>query len=122
MDEYACARTIFDLVNEPEAHGLAWLPQGGLPGVGDLYLYAMDVIHAVSPSAVPLAILFHRNCHMLHRSLARFHGNHCMLNINLASIGIWPGTLCTSLACLHLLLLRVWQTASFCRSLLIVSC
>jgi hypothetical protein len=42
-------RMLLDIMNEPDAAGLAWQPQNGKPGAGDLYLAAMDAIHAVWP-------------------------------------------------------------------------
>ena len=45
----AAALCIADLLNEPDAFGVRWEAQGDKPGAGDLYLAAMDAVHAVNP-------------------------------------------------------------------------
>lgn len=45
----AAAMCLCDLLNEPDAFKLQWSAQNGLPGVGDLYLAAMDAIYPVNP-------------------------------------------------------------------------
>jgi aryl-phospho-beta-D-glucosidase BglC (GH1 family) len=41
-----------DVLNEPDQYGLQWQPQNGKPGLGNLYLQAMDAISAVAPRAL----------------------------------------------------------------------
>lgn len=42
----------YDILNEPDfITGMGWTPQNGNPGMGDLYLQAMDAIYAVNPGA-----------------------------------------------------------------------
>ena len=52
----AARRVLLDVLNEPDVWGLGWEarpdpanPNGTLPSAGDLYLEAMDALHAVSP-------------------------------------------------------------------------
>jgi len=49
----AAAHSLVDILNEPDAWGLKWQAQNGLPGVGDLYLAAMDAIYPVNPGPPP---------------------------------------------------------------------
>ena len=48
----AASRCLLDLLNEPDAFKLQWQAQSGLPGVGDLYLRAMDAIYPVNQGIV----------------------------------------------------------------------
>jgi hypothetical protein len=41
-----------DLLNEPDQYGLQWGAQNGKPGLGDLYIKAMDAIEAVAPKTL----------------------------------------------------------------------
>ena len=50
----AAAHSLVDILNEPDAFLLKWQAQNGLPGVGDLYLAAMDAIYPVNPGVDPL--------------------------------------------------------------------
>lgn len=45
-------KLMVDLLNEPDQYGLRWEAQSGLPGLGDLYLSAMDAIEAASPGTI----------------------------------------------------------------------
>ena len=38
-----------DILNEPDFGNLRWEASNGLPGVGDLYLQAMDAMYNVNP-------------------------------------------------------------------------
>lgn len=38
-----------DILNEPDFGNLRWEPANGLPGMGDLYLQAMDALYAANP-------------------------------------------------------------------------
>lgn len=48
----AAARSLVDILNEPDAFKLQWQAQNGLPGVGDLYLAAMDAIYPVNQGEI----------------------------------------------------------------------
>ena len=50
-DPWASAYTIFDILNEPDSHGLTWQASGGHPGVGDLYHEVMTTGYSINPSA-----------------------------------------------------------------------
>ncbi len=49
-DPWASAYTIFDILNEPDSHGLGWQANGNNPGVGDLYHQVMTAGHSINPS------------------------------------------------------------------------
>lgn len=38
-----------DILNEPDFGNLRWEAANGLPGMGDLYLQAMDALYAANP-------------------------------------------------------------------------
>ena len=48
----AAARSLVDILNEPDAFKLQWQAQNGLPGAGDLYIAAMDAIYPVNPGMI----------------------------------------------------------------------
>ena len=50
-DPWASAYTIFDILNEPDSHGLTWQASNGHPGVGDLYHEVMTTGYSINPSA-----------------------------------------------------------------------
>ena len=50
-DPWASAYTIFDILNEPDSHGLGWQANGNNPGVGDLYHKVMTAGYSINPSA-----------------------------------------------------------------------
>ena len=50
-DPWASAYTIFDILNEPDSHGLTWQANNGNPGVGDLYHQVMTAGYSINPSA-----------------------------------------------------------------------
>ncbi len=43
---------LIDLLNEPDNFGIRWEASGNNPGLGDLYLSAMDALYAVNPHAL----------------------------------------------------------------------
>ena len=47
----AAARSLIDILNEPDAFKLQWQAQNGLPALSDLYLAAMDAIYPVNSGA-----------------------------------------------------------------------
>ena len=49
-DPWASAYTIFDILNEPDSHGLGWQANGANPGVGDLYHQVMTAGYSINPS------------------------------------------------------------------------
>ena len=51
-DPVASAYTVLDTLNEPDSQGIRWEASGGRPGLGDLYISAMDTIYSVNPQAV----------------------------------------------------------------------
>jgi len=51
-DPWASAYTIFDILNEPDSHGLTWQASNGHPGVGDLYHEVMTTGYSINPSAL----------------------------------------------------------------------
>ena len=51
-DPVASAFTVSDPLNEPDSQGIRWEANGGRPGLGDLYISAMDAIYSVNPQAV----------------------------------------------------------------------
>ncbi len=51
-DPWASAYTIFDILNEPDSHGLTWQASNGHPGVGDLYHQVMTTGYSINPSAL----------------------------------------------------------------------
>lgn len=53
-DPVASAYTAIDLLNEGDSQGIRWEASGGRPGLGDLYISAMDTIYSVNPQAVVL--------------------------------------------------------------------
>ena len=68
-DPWASAYTIFDILNEPDSHGLTWQASNGHPGVGDLYHEVMTTGYSINPSAllhtlrqVPAVPPTQRNC------------------------------------------------------------
>ncbi|KAK9836719.1 hypothetical protein WJX74_006621 [Apatococcus lobatus] len=48
-DAVASAKIMCDMLNEPDFGNLRWEASNGLPGVGDLYLTAMDALYAANP-------------------------------------------------------------------------
>ena len=48
----AAARSLIDILNEPDAFKLQWQAQNGLPGAGDLYIAAMDAIYPVNQGMI----------------------------------------------------------------------
>jgi hypothetical protein len=42
-------RILVDVLNEPDNYGVRWEAGGGKPGLTELYLSAMDAMHAVAP-------------------------------------------------------------------------
>ena len=46
VDPYAAARTIWDVLNEPDARGLGW------SDITPIYFSVMDAISAINPSAL----------------------------------------------------------------------
>ncbi|KAK9864612.1 hypothetical protein WJX84_011232 [Apatococcus fuscideae] len=48
-DGVAQARTMVDILNEPDWMNLRWEASDGKPGAGDLYLQAMDALYSVNP-------------------------------------------------------------------------
>lgn len=51
-DPVASNYVMFDILNEPDSKGLRWEAANGKPGVGDLYLRAMDAINSVNSNAI----------------------------------------------------------------------
>ena len=75
-DPWASAYTIFDILNEPDSHGLGWQANGVNPGVGDLYHEVMTKGYAINPSASltlaePLPFSVTTTCPSLAPSLAQ---------------------------------------------------
>jgi aryl-phospho-beta-D-glucosidase BglC (GH1 family) len=52
QDPAVKSKLMVDLLNEPDNFGIRWEAQAGTPGLGDLYLQAMDAIEAASPGTV----------------------------------------------------------------------
>lgn len=50
-DTRVANRVIYDVLNEPDAFGVAFEPKNGKPGMRDLYLKSFDAIYAVNPGA-----------------------------------------------------------------------
>lgn len=46
----ASKKVMIDILNEPDNFGIRWEASGDKPGLGDLYLSAMDAIHQVNPN------------------------------------------------------------------------
>jgi hypothetical protein len=55
-DSRVANRVIYDVLNEPDAFGLAFEPKNGKPGMRDLYLKSFDAIYAVNPGAPAHAV------------------------------------------------------------------
>ena len=53
-DPVASAYVMIDPLNEGDSQGIRWEANGGRPGLGDLYISAMDTIYSVNPQAVVL--------------------------------------------------------------------
>ena len=51
-DPVAKGVVLLDLVNEPDNKRIFWKGRDGRPGLGQLYIDAMDAIHKVNPSAL----------------------------------------------------------------------
>lgn len=48
-EQHLKGRVMLDLFNEPDANGIGWNDKQGMPGVGDMYLSAMDELEQLSP-------------------------------------------------------------------------
>lgn len=49
QDPIAKEQVMFDLLNEPDNFGIRWEAANNKPGLKDLYLSAMDVLHQIDP-------------------------------------------------------------------------
>ena len=70
-DSRVANRVIYDVLNEPDAFGLAFEPKSGKPGMRDLYLKSFDAIYAVNPGAT---------AHQVERRLLR-HVSWCAVPV-----------------------------------------
>ena len=51
-DPWASAYTMFDILNEPDSHGLRWQAFNGVQGVGDMYHQIMNIGYKINPSTL----------------------------------------------------------------------
>ncbi len=61
-DPASAARTVFDILNEPDVHGLRWEAHTNtsgyrMPAVADVYDQILAMGHAINPGAVVILIL-----------------------------------------------------------------
>ena len=57
-DPVSAARTVFDILNEPDVHGLRWEAHTSatgyhMPSVADVYHQILAMGHTINPGAVP---------------------------------------------------------------------